>query len=396
MTLYASGRVERDFDAGIRMAVQAILADPEFLFRFERTPAGVAPGENHRLSDLELASRLSYFLWSSAPDDELIDVASDGTLRDQPVLVQQVRRMLADPRAGALTSNFASHWLRLQNLKDSHPDVFLYPDWDLNLSASMRRETELFFDSIVREDRGILDLLTADSTFVDGRLAEHYGIPNIVGKRFRRVPIADPNRRGLLGHGSILTLTSLANRTSPVIRGAWIMSVLLGTPPPRPPANVPPLVENETGVKHLSVRDRMEAHRVNPACAACHDLIDPLGFALEKFDAVGAWRTMDSGFEIDASGTLHDGTEVDGPIALREFVVRSEGLFVTNFTRNLLMYALGRVFRPYDMPAVRAIVRDAERQDYRFSSFVLGVVQSTPFQMRRAEEVDPAMSADQP
>ena len=396
MALYASGRSERDFDAGIRMAVQAILADPEFLFRFERTPADVAPGENHRISDLEVASRLSYFLWSSAPDDELTTVAADGSLIDPLVLERQVRRMLGDPRAEALTSNFASHWLRLQNLKDSHPDVFLYPDWDLNLSASMRRETELFFASVVREDRSILDLLTADDTFVDGRLAEHYGIPNIIGKRFRRVPVADPNRRGLLGHGSILTLTSLANRTSPVIRGAWIMSVLLGTPPPRQPANIPPLVENENGVKHSTVRDRMEAHRANPACAACHDMIDPIGFALENFDAVGAWRTRDSGFDIDPSGTLLDGTDVNGPIALREFVVRSEDLFVTNFTRNLLMYALGRVFQPYDMPAVRAIVRGAERQDHRFSAFVLGIVQSTPFQMRRAEEADTATSVDQP
>ena len=396
MALYASGRSEGEFDAGIRMAVQAILADPEFLFRFERTPAGIAPGENHRITELELASRLSYFLWSSAPDDELTAAAADGSLSDPVVLERHVRRMLADPRAEALTSTFASHWLRLQNLRDSRPDVFLYPDWDLNLSASMRRETELFFDSVVREDRSILDLLTADDTFVDGRLAEHYGIPNIIGQRFRRVPVADPNRRGLLGHGSILTLTSLANRTSPVIRGAWIMSVLLGTPPPRPPANVPPLVENEHGVKHSTVRDRMEAHRANPACAACHDMIDPLGFALENFDAVGAWRTRDSGFDIDPSGTLLEGTDVNGPIGLREFVVRSEDLFVTNFTRNLLMYALGRVFHPYDMPAVRAIVRDAGRQDLRFSAFVLGVVRSTPFQMRRAEEAGTATSVDQP
>ena len=396
MALYESGRRDRDFDAGIRMAVQAIVSDPEFLFRFERTPPSIPPGENHRVADLELASRLSYFLWSGAPDDELIAVADAGRLNEPAVLEQQVRRMLADPRAEALTTNFASHWLRLQNLRDSHPDVFEYPDWDLNLTVSMRRETELLFDSVVREDRNIIDLLTADYTFVDQKLARHYGIPNIIGKRFRRVTIEDENRRGLLGHGSILTLTSLANRTSPVIRGAWIMSVLLGTPPPRPPADVPPLQENETGEQHLSVRERMEEHRANPACAACHDIIDPLGFSLENFDGVGAWRTKDSGFAIDPSGMLFDGTEVDGPVALREFVVRSKDLFITNFTRNLLMYGLGRVFQYYDMPAVRAIARQAAQQDNRFSSFVLGIVKSTAFQMRRAEEIEATTSADQP
>jgi len=297
-----------------------------------------------------------------------------------------VRRMLQDPRAETLSTNFASHWLHLQNLKDVHPDVYLYPDWDQNLTESMRRETEMFFDSIVREDRSVPDLLSADYTFVDGRLALHYGIPHIIGSRFRRIPVTDENRRGLLGQGSILTLTSLANRTSPVIRGAWVLDVLLGTPPPRPPANVPPLKENESGQKLLSVRERLEAHRANPACAACHDIMDPVGFSLENFDPVGAWRVKDSGFDIDPSGTLFDGTEVRGPVDLRRFLARSEPLFLRNFTRHLLMYALGRVLQPSDMPAVRSIARQAADDDNRFSSFVLAIVNSTPFQMRRAEQ----------
>ena len=259
----------------------------------------------------------------------------------------------------------------------------------------MRRETELFFDSIVREDHSLLDLLTADYTFVDQRLATHYAIPNIVGPRFRRVSATDEQRRGLLGHVSILTLTSVSNRTSPVIRGAWVLDVLLGTPPPTPPANVPPLDENETGAQHLSVRERIVEHRANAFCAACHNIIDPVGFALENFDAVGAWRTKDSGFPVDPSGTLYDGTPVDGAVSLRRFLLSNEELFLTNFTRNLLMYASGRVFQPYDMPAVRAIVRDAARQDHRFSAYVMGVVTSPPFQMRRADATSPAAGAGQ-
>jgi hypothetical protein len=391
--LYESGRKRGNFDSGITNALQTILSDPEFLFRFERTPEGVAPGANYRVSDLELASRLSFFLWASGPDEELISVAAEGRLKEPAVLEAQVRRMLADRRAATLSTNFASHWLHLQNLKDIHPDVYLFPDWDQNLSESMRKETELFFESIVRENRSVLDLIGADYTFVDERLAVHYGIPNIIGNRFRRVTVSDENRRGLLGQGSILTLTSLANRTSPVIRGAWVLDVLLGTPPPRPPANVPPLKENETGQKHSSVRERLAEHRANPACAACHDIMDPVGFSLENFDAVGAWRTKDSGFAIDPSGMLYDGTMVSGSAALSEFLIRSKVLVVRNFTRHLLMYALGRVIQPYDMPAVRAIARDAERDDYRFASLVLGIVKSTPFQMRRAEETNPSTEA---
>ena len=386
MRLYASGRDQADFDAGIRTALQGILADPEFIFRFERQPARVAPGSHYRVSDVELASRLSYFLWASAPDDELIAVAAAGKLSEPMILEHQVRRMLADPRAKTLASNFASHWLHLQNLDDAHPDVYLYPDSDRNLMRSMRQETLLFFESIVQEDRSILELLTADYTFVDERLARHYQIPNIIGKRFRRVAVVDENRIGLLGHGSILTLTSLSNRTSPVIRGAWILEVLLGTPPPKPPANVPPLKENASGEALLSVRERLEEHRKNPACASCHNIMDPLGFSLENFDPVGAWREKDAGFEIDPSGTFFDGTEVSGPADLRAFVLQNDTLFLRNFTRNFLMYALGRVIQYYDMPAVRSIVAGAATEDHRFSAYVLGIVKSTPFQMKRAEE----------
>ena len=388
--LYDRGRAEADFDSGVRMALQAILADPAFVFRFERTPPGIDAGASYRVSDLELASRLSFFLWSSIPDEPLLAAAEQGRLSDPAELGRQIRRMLDDPRSETLSTNFASHWLRLQNLRDAHPDVYLFPDWDENLNRSMRRETELFFDSIVREDRSLLDLLAADYTFVDQRLATHYAIPNIVGPRFRRVSIADEQRRGLLGHASILTLTSVSNRTSPVIRGAWVLDVLLGTPPPKPPANVPPLDENETGRLHLSVRERTVEHRANAFCAACHNIIDPVGFALENFDAVGAWRTKDSGFPVDPSGTLYEGTPVDGAVSLRRFLLGNRDLFLTNFTRNLLMYASGRVFQPYDMTAVRAIVRDAAQQDHRFSAYVMGVVMSTPFQMRRADEAEPS------
>ena len=385
MALYDEGRAGHDFESGIRLALQAILADPEFLFRFERTPAGMQAGAVYRVSDVELASRLSFFLWSSMPDEPLLSSAEQGRLSDPDELERQVRRMLADPRAAALSTNFASHWLHLQNLRDAHPDVYLFPDWDENLNRSMRRETELLFDSIVREDRSLIDLLTADYTFVDQRLATHYGLQGVVGNRFRRVPVTDGRRQGLLGHASVLTLTSVSNRTSPVIRGAWVLDVLLGTPPPRPPADVPPLEENRTGAQSLSVRERTTEHRANSACASCHNIIDPVGFALENFDAVGAWRTFDSGFDVDPSGTLYDGTIVDGPVSLRRFLLDNEVLFLSNFTRNLLMYATGRVFQPYDMPAVRTIVRGAAAQDHRFAALVLGVVNSTPFRMRRAD-----------
>jgi hypothetical protein len=374
-----------DFDAGIRMGLKAVLADPEFVFRFERTPAGVAPGSIHRVSDLELASRLSYFLWSSGPDEALIALAGRGELRDPVVLERQVRRMLADERSEALAKNFASQWLYLRNLRDWHPDPFIYPDADLNLLSSMARETELFFMSIVREDRNILDLLTADYTFVDGRLARHYKIPNIAGDRFRRVPVIDEARRGLLGHASILTVTSFPTRTSPVVRGKWILDNLLGAPPPRPPAEVPPLKENTEDVQPVSLRARLQEHRANPTCAACHATMDPIGFALENFDAVGASRSFDSGERIDPSGQLVDGTKLDGPVGLQQVLRSRSELFTRTFTEKLLTYALGRGVEYYDMPVVRSIVHSAANNNSRFSEFILGIVNSVPFQMRKAE-----------
>ncbi len=376
---YQRGRNDGNFESGIRTAIQAILASPEFVFRFERTPAGIAPGTNYRITDLELASRLSYFLWSSAPDDQLVALAADGKLRDPAVLEKQVRRMLADPRSEALAGNFAGEWLHLQNLNGFSPDLFLYPDFDKSLAQSMRRETELLFDSIMREDRSVLDLLTADYTFVDERLAKHYGIPNVLGNRFRRVPVTDPNRLGLLGHGSILTLTSTAIRTSPVQRGKYVMEVLLGTPPPPAPPNVPALPENaELRTAHvakpLSVRERMEQHRADPNCASCHKLMDPIGFSLENFDALGVWRTNDSGFKINPEGQMFDGAKLNGPASLRQAVLNHSDSFIGTFTENLLAYGVGRVPEYWDMPVVRSIERDAARNGNKFSSFVLGIV----------------------
>lgn len=395
LNFYQAGRNQGDFESGIRTALQAILASPEFVFRFERTPAGVAPGRNYRITDLELASRLSYFLWGSAPDEALLTAR----LRDPLVLEKQVRRMLADPRAESLATVFAGQWLHLQNLKDANPDLYLYPNFDKTLANSMRRETEQLFASVMREDRSVLDLLTANYTFVDERLAKHYGIPNVLGDRFRRVSLTDPNRFGLLGHGSILTLTSTANRTSPVARGKYVMEVLLGTPPPNPPPDVPALKENSdarTGqvlTKPQSVRERMEEHRSDPACAACHKMMDPIGFALENYDAVGLWRTNDGGFRIDSTGHMFDGTKLDGPTSLRQAILNHSDSYLSTFTENLLAYGMGRVLEAYDMPVVRSIRRDAERNNNRFSAFILGVVKSAPFQMRRAEEVEPVTTA---
>ena len=396
LSFYQSGRNhslanQGGFETGIRTVIQAIVASPEFVFRFERVPAGVAPGRNYRIADLELASRLSYFLWSTAPDEELIAVAGQGKLKDPAVQDKQVKRMLADSRAEALSTIFAAQWLHLQNLNTANPDLFEYPNFDKTLANSMRRETELLFASVMREDRNVLDLLTADYTFVDERLAKHYGIPNILGNRFRRVAVNDPNRYGLLGHGSILTLTSTALRTSPVQRGKYVMEVLLGTPPPPPLPDVPALPENadsRTGhvAKPLSVRERMEQHRANAVCAGCHKMMDPIGFALENFDAVGVWRTNDSGFKIDPSGVMFDGAKLSGPTSLRQALLNHSDVFISNLTENLLAYGLGRVLEYYDMPSVRAIDREAARNNNRFSSFILGIVKSTPFQMRRAEE----------
>jgi len=385
LSAYQTGRNKGDFDAGVRLGLQLILASPQFVFRFEHTPAGVPPGSNYRISDLELASRLSYFLWSAPPDDELLKLAAQGRLRDRVTLRKQALRMLADPRSEALAQNFAGQWLYLRNLRDAQPDVFTYPNFDDNLLQSMRRETELLFDSIVRGDRDVLDLLRANYTFVDARLARHYGIPNVEGNRFRRVMLTDPNRFGLLGQGSILTVTSYATRTSPLVRGKWILENILGAAPPPPPANVPPLKENSVNAKVLPVRARLEEHRKSPACAGCHALMDPIGFALENFDGTGAWRIHDGGADVDARGKLIDGTAVNGPVRLRDALVAHSDLFFRAFTEKLLTYALGRGLEYYDMPVVRSIDRDAAKSGDRFSAFALGIIESAPFQYRRAE-----------
>ena len=388
MTFYQEGRDRVDFELGIRSALQAILTSPDFVFRFEQEPADAAPGDTYRISDLELASRLSYFLWSTVPDEELYAVANEGRLYDPGVFEAQVRRMLTDPRSEALATRFASQWLRLQDLDGRVPDPLLYPQFDTTLGQSMQRETQLLFDRIAREDRSVLELLTADYTFVDERLANHYGIPNIIGNRFRQVSVNDENRRGLLGHGSILTLTSIADRTSPVARGKWVLEVILGTPPPPPPPNVPELEETAgtQGDKLLTLRERQEEHRKNPFCAGCHVMIDPIGLALENFDPTGRWRELDAGKPVDSAGELFDGTKVDGPIGLRQALLSKSDSFIRNFTENLMTYSLGRRVQYYDMPTVRAIAREAAKNDNRFSSFVLGIVRSPAFQMRIVQQ----------
>jgi hypothetical protein len=377
-----SGRSHGGFEAGIELALARILASPRFLFRIERDPVDAVAGAPYPVTDLELASRLSFFLWSSVPDDELLDLASRGKLRSPDIFGREVRRMLEDPRAEALVTNFAGQWLQLRNLRNVQPNSDLFPDFDENLRQSFRRETELFFASIVREDRNVLDLMTADYTFVNERLARHYGIPDIYGSRFRRVTITNEARRGLLGQGSILALTSHAERTSPVVRGKWILENILGTPVPPPPPDVPPLKENQDGEKPRTMREQMAEHRANAVCASCHKIMDPIGFALENFDAVGAWRTQEADAPVDASGELTDGTKVDGVVSLRNALLRRPERFVQTLTGKLLTYALGRGLDYRDMPTVRAIVRDAARENYRFSSLILGVVRSTPFQMR--------------
>jgi cytochrome c5 len=369
------------FEAGIEAALQFILTSPEFLFRFEPDPANVAAGAVYQLSDNALASRLAFFLWSSPPDEELIDLAAQGKLHEHAILEQQVKRMLADERADALVDNFAEQWLFLRNLKNSSPDPQIFPDFDDNLRQAMRQETKLFFQSIVREDRSVLDLLNADYTFVNERLARHYGISNVYGSQFRRVALTDEERRGLLGQASILTVTSYPNRTSPVQRGKWILTNLLGIPPTPPPPNVPALKENGEG-KKLSLRERMELHRADAVCAGCHKVMDPIGFALENFDAVGQWRTMDDGAKIDPSGTLYNGAKVDGPLGLRKMLLDHSDVFIGVMTEKLLTYALGRGVEYYDMPAVRKIVQGAVANDDRFSALVVGTVESVPFRMK--------------
>jgi mono/diheme cytochrome c family protein len=383
LEFYREARTKQDFDAGIEMALRAVLVSPEFLFRVEQDPAGVAPHTAYRVSDLELASRLSFFLWSSIPDEELLAAAMDGKLREPAVLEKQVLRMLADERSRALVTNFASQWLYLRSLESITPDMRRFPDFDDNLRQAFREETELFFESIVREDRSLLDLLRADYTFVNERLAKHYGLPNIYGSRFRRVSLgADSKRGGLLRQGSILTVTSYATRTSPVIRGKWVLANILGVPPPPPPATVPAL--EQTIGKGLSVRERLAQHRRDPVCASCHRIMDPVGFSLENYDAVGRWRTSEEGKPIDASGGLPDGSEFAGVDGLEQALLSRPELFAGVMAEKLLTFALGRGVEPYDAAAVRAAVRRARAENYRFSSLILGITSSTPFQMRRS------------
>jgi len=386
LKLYREARAAGDFEAGIERGLRALLISPEFLFRVEQDPANIAPNTNYRLTDLELASRLSFFLWSSIPDDELLDQAIGGKLKEPAVLEKQVQRMLADARSEALVNNFADQWLYLRNLQSIIPDAREFPDFDDNLRQAMRRETELFFESIMRENRNVLDLLSANYTFVNERLAKHYGIPNVYDSHFRRVTFdANTARGGLLGQGSILTVTSYADRTSPVIRGKWILTNIVGLPPPPPPPNVPPLNASASAAKAPTMRERMAAHRVNQPCAGCHRLMDPVGFSLENYDAVGRWRTTDQDTAIDASGNLPDGSQFVGVSGLRQALLSRPELFVTTLTEKLLTYGLGRGLESYDAAAVRKIVRDARGNDYRFSSLISGIVNSTPFQMRRSQ-----------
>ena len=385
---YLEGRADGgSFDDGIEAALQRVLADPEFVYRGEREPAGLAAGQSYRVNDLALASRLSFFLWSSIPDDELIDLAAQGKLKDPATLEKQVRRMVADPKSEALIENFTGQWLNVRSLKTSEPVVNMFPDFDDNLRNAFQRETELFFDSIVHEDRSVLDLLTADYTFVNERLAKHYGIANLYGPQFRRVTLPPEldMRRGLLGKGALLTVTSAAARTSPVTRGKWFLQTFLGVSPPDPPPNVPAIKEkaaDSTGnAKAPTMRQTMEAHRANPSCATCHKIFEPMGLALENFDAVAAWRTEDDGNPIDATGVMVDGTKLDGVASLREVLVRYSDQFVRVVTEKLLTYALGRGVEDDDMPLVRSIVRDSAASKYRFSSIVMGIVRSPAFQM---------------
>lgn len=418
---YEQGASEGGFEQGIRTALQAILASPHFVLRLEpaggragpaRTVSGPAPqptaadegdaGERratadaYRIGDLALASRLSYFLWATVPDAELVALAVQGELSEPDVLREQVRRLLDDPRSEALATRFAAQWFRLQDLEKIHPDALRYPQYDARLAEALRRETELLFDSIVRQDRSVLELLTADYTFVNERLARHYGIRGVTGPWFRRVPIPDEHRRGILGHGSILTLTSHANRTSPVLRGKWVMEVLLGSPPPPPPPDIPELeaAEDAEGHRPLTVREKLEAHRDSPACMSCHRVIDPIGLALENYDVTGKWRIKDSGVPVDASGELYDGSRLEGPGDLRRALLEHEDAFITTFTENLMAYALGRRVEYFDMPRIRAIIRDAARHDYRLSSFVLGIATSPAFRMMEVPPPERSVAPD--
>ncbi len=388
MALYGRGAQRGGFETGIRLALQAMLVSPDFVFRTEVDAPDAAPGSVHRISDVELASRLSFFLWSSIPDDELLAVAERGGLSDQAVLRAQVRRMLADPRSQALVKNFVGQWLFLRNIPRIVPDSVAFPNFDDNLRLALEHETELLVESTLREDRSVADLLRTDYTFVNQRLAEHYGMKGIYGSEFRRVALTDPNRQGLLGQASIMTVTSYPDRTAPTVRGKWVLEQLLGTPPPPPPPNVPAL-KDDGSAKTLTMRQRMEEHRASPQCAACHRLMDPIGFALENFDGIGRWRDAageDGTGAIDSSGVLPDGTGFNGPAGLRDILLSRRGQFIETFTERLLTYALGRGVEEYDAPVIRKIARDASADDQRWSSIILGIVNSNPFQMRRVSD----------
>jgi hypothetical protein len=387
LALYKGGAQNGGFESGVRLALQKILVSPEFLFRTEVDPPGTAPGAVYKISDVELASRLSFFLWSSIPDDQLLAVAESGRLSDPSVLQAQVKRMLADPRSQALVKNFAGQWLFLRNIARISPDYTTFPYFDENLRQALAKETELLIESQLREDHGVVDLLSTDYTFLNERLAEHYGIKGIYGNEFRRVKLEDPNRYGLLGQASILAVTSYPNRTAPTIRGKWVLEQLLGSPPPPPPPNVPSLKEDATTQK-MTMRQRMEQHRVNPTCAVCHRMMDPLGFALENFDGLGGWRvsTAPGSGPIDASGALLDGTTFNGPAGLRDVLLKKQDMFVETFTERLLTYALGRGLEEYDHAALRKIAREAAADHHKWSAIILGIVNSTPFQMRKASD----------
>jgi len=381
--LYKDGKADGGFEGGVRMAIQGILVSPEFLFRIERDPAGAAPDSTYQLSDLDLASRLSFFLWSSIPDDELLSLAEKNKLHSSEVLEAQVKRMMADPKASALVENFAGQWLYLRNLRMVSPDPSVFPDFDDNLRAAFEKETSLFFGSMLREDRSALDLLRADYTYMNERLARHYGVQGIYGSNFRRVAVSDEMRKGLLGQGSLLTVTSRASRTSPVLRGKWVLENLLGTPPPPPPPGVPPLEEKGEKAANRSMRERMTDHQTNPVCSNCHSRMDPIGFALDTFNAIGQWRTEDNGAKIDTAVTLMDGTKFSGADGLKKVLLSKPEQFVGTLTEKLMTYALGRELEYYDYPVVRKIVQDAKGRDFKFSAIITGIVKSTPFQMRR-------------
>lgn len=390
LSFYQMGAAEGGFENGIRMGVQAVLASPHFVFRMEELPQGAEPGRTYRLSNADLATRLAFFLWGSPPDQELIELSAEGAFSNDEVLLEQARRMLQDPRAEALSTRFATQWLRLQDLEKLHPDALEYPNYDLEVAQDLLRETELFFHSLIQEDRSLFDLLRADYTFVNERLAEHYGFRGITGSEFRRITYPTEQRRGIFGHGSVLTLTSHPDRTSPVLRGKWVMEVLMGTPPPPPPPNVPTLDESSEEAtdegRMLTTRERMEIHRANPTCSSCHNLIDPIGLAFENFDVTGTWRIREGGTPVEVSGELYDGTPLSGPGDLREALLSRPIPLVRNFTQNLMAYAIGRRVEHFDMPTVRAISARAAEDDYRISSFILGIVASDAFRMQQASD----------